>query len=134
MKYNIETLKGIAPGKLIGLELEKRSTSQRAILKFIEKNFKVVNHVSKYIHVFIWFIPFLLVAVLTLLLYTFLLSTCKSDCLIDIALLPYIILSLSSCVFISDAFVDWFVIKIEKLGISIKKGSENSVSLHSTSF
>lgn len=31
MKYDINTLRGIAPGKLIGHELKKRSISQRAI-------------------------------------------------------------------------------------------------------
>lgn len=45
MKYDINILKGIAPGKLIGRELEKRSISQRAIAAELDIHSQTLNAV-----------------------------------------------------------------------------------------
>lgn len=45
MNYNIDILKGIAPGKLIGRELEKRSISQRAIASELGIHSQTLNAV-----------------------------------------------------------------------------------------
>lgn len=45
MKYDINILKGIAPGKLIGRELEKRSISQRAIASKLGVHSQTLNAV-----------------------------------------------------------------------------------------
>lgn len=45
MKYDINILRGIAPGKLIGRELEKRSISQRAIASELDIHSQTLNAV-----------------------------------------------------------------------------------------
>lgn len=45
MRYDINILKGIAPGKLIGRELEKRSISQRAIASELDIHSQTLNAV-----------------------------------------------------------------------------------------
>ncbi|CDN32615.1 hypothetical protein BN938_2545 [Mucinivorans hirudinis] len=45
MRYDINIFKGIAPGKLIGRELEKRSISQRAVASELDIHSQTLNAV-----------------------------------------------------------------------------------------